>query len=394
MRKKWKRTLMRVLALMLCFSFIIPVYGATTKDKIKEKEEQLKQLEKEQQELKNKIEQLKKEQKDLLSYIGLLDAELDRMTTNLLNLEGQKADKEAQIEQTKADIEAAKEVEAEQYASMKLRIKYMYEQGNENFLELLLNSDDLKDFLNRSEYIKKITEYDRRKLEEFVATRESIEAYELELEDELFDLELLIAAAEAEVANMELLVAEKENEMLKYAESIASSEDMKNALDADWDKMDAELEKLEAQLKKEEEEAKNALKYNGGQFKWPLKNYFNITSDFGYRNHPISHTWRLHNGIDIGAPTGTPIMAAYDGVVATMSYTSSAGYYVMVNHGSGVYTVYMHCSKFVASVGQTVKTGDVIALVGSTGSSTAPHLHFSVRVNGAYVDPKPYLGLK
>ncbi len=416
MREKLKKNLIKILAVMLCCSFVLPVYGATTadkikdtKDKIKEREEQMKKLEKDQEELKKKIDNLKKEQSNLLDYIALLDEELDRMTTNLLELEEQKAAKEAEIEQTKADIEAAKEVEAEQYELMKRRIKYMYEQSDENFLALFLNSENLKDFLNRSEYINKITEYDREKLAEFVAIRESIEAYELQLEDELFDLELLITAAEAEVANMDLLIADKQAEMIKYSDSILASENMQNELEESWDDMEADLKKLEDQLKKQEEEERkrleeeerkrleeearqNAIKYSGGMFRWPLDNYFNVTSDYGYRIHPIYKTWRLHNGIDIGAPTGTPIKAAYDGTVTTMTYSSSAGYYVMVNHGSGIYSVYMHCSKFVAKVGQTVKAGDTIALVGSTGSSTAPHLHFSVRLNGSYVDPAPYIG--
>ncbi|MBO5227907.1 MAG: peptidoglycan DD-metalloendopeptidase family protein [Lachnospiraceae bacterium] len=418
MREKIKKNLGRILALAICLSFMLPVYGATTadkikdtKDKIKQREEQMAKLEKEQKALKDKIANLKSEQSDLLAYIGLLDEELDRMTNNLLDLEGKKAVKEAEIEKTKADIEVAKQIEAEQYESMKLRIKYMYEQGEENFLALFLNSEDLKDFLNRGEYVKQITEYDREKLAEFVATRESIEAYELKLEEELFDLELLVAAAEAEVNNMNILIADKNVEMQKYSDSILASEGMQNALEASWDEMEADLAELEVQLKKQEEEERKRLEeearkkaeeearkkaqmYSGGMFRWPLDNHFNVTSDYGYRNHPIYKTWRLHNGIDIGAPTGTPIKAAYAGTVVTMTYSSSAGYYVMVDHGGGVYSVYMHCSKFVAKVGQKVKMGDTIALVGSTGSSTAPHLHFSVRVNGSYVDPAPYIGYK
>ncbi len=418
MREKLKKNLGRILALVICLSFMLPVYGATTadkikdtKDKIKQREEQMAKLEKEQEALKDKIANLKSEQSDLLAYIGLLDEELDRMTNNLLDLEGKKAIKEAEIDQTKADIEVAKQIEAEQYESMKLRIKYMYEQGEENFLALFLNSDDLKDFLNRGEYVKQITEYDREKLAEFVATRESIEAYELKLEDELFDLELLVAAAEAEVNNMNILIADKNTEMQKYSDTILASEGMQNALEASWDEMEADLEELEVQLKKQEEEERKRLEeearkkaeeearkkaqmYSGGMFRWPLDNHFNVTSDYGYRIHPIYKTYRLHNGIDIGAPTGTPIKAAYAGTVVTMTYSSSAGYYVMVDHGGGVYSVYMHCSKFVAKVGQKVNMGDTIALVGSTGSSTAPHLHFSVRVNGSYVDPAPYIGYK
>ncbi len=391
-----KKNLIRALVLSICLSFNVPVYAApatTTKDKIKEKEEQQKKLKAGQEALKEKIASLKKEQTDLLEYIALLDEELDRLTTEALELEERKVLKEVEIAQTKASLVAVRQAEAKQYESMKLRIKYMYEQKNRNILDLFFDSVGVQAFLNHNEYVQKIVEYDRKKLTEFVATRKSIEAYELKLENELFDLELLVEAANMAVSNMELLLADKDAEITKYSESILENEGAQNVIDAEWDKLEEELKKLEEQLKKEEEEAKkNTPKYDGGQFIWPLKDYFKVTSPYGYRTHPKTHKWSLHNGIDIGAPTGTKIMAAGDGVVATMKENNTAGKYVMINHGSGVYTVYMHCSRFVAKVGQEVKAGDIIALVGSTGSSTAPHLHFSVRLNGTYVDPSPYVG--
>lgn len=405
MLKNRKRTVVRTLALILCCLFILPVYGASsTKDKIKNKEAEIKALENKQKELankqktlKDKIANLQKEQASLKNYIETLDAELDGIVTELLGLEEDKIVKEQEIADTEEQLIAAQQKEAEQYAAMKVRIKYMYENGNDNFLALLFSSENLKDLLNHAEYIEKMTQYDRDKLDEFVATRESIEDFKAVLIAERESLEALIKVTEAAQENMEILIAAKNEDLLKYYAQIASSKEDQNELsalqkelDEAEEKMNSELEALEEQLKKEE--AAKKIIYDGGQFIWPLKNYFKVTSDYGFRNHPLTHKWTLHNGIDIGAPTGTPIMAVYDGEVVTMSYTSSAGYFVMVNHGSGLYSVYMHCSKFVAKVGQKVKQGDTIALVGSTGSSTAPHLHFSVRLNGTYVNPGPYVG--
>ena len=145
---------------------------------------------------------------------------------------------------------------------------------------------------------------------------------------------------------------------------------------------------LEKRLKQEQ----SKVVYDGGQFKWPVPGYYNVTSNFGWRTHPIFKIQRLHNGIDIGAPTGTPIIAAYAGEVVVATYQAAAGNYIMINHGSNLYTVYMHMSKFNVKVGQSVKQGDTIGLVGSTGNSTGPHLHFSVRLNGEYVNSGPYVG--
>ena len=133
--------------------------------------------------------------------------------------------------------------------------------------------------------------------------------------------------------------------------------------------------------------------YDGGQFLFPLDYYSRVTSEYGWREHPIFKTQKFHSGIDFGAPSGQPIKAAYRGEVVIAEYSSSAGNYIMLNHGNGLATVYMHCSKLNVSVGQIVEKGDIIGLVGSTGNSTGPHLHFSVRQNGEYVDPGPYIGM-
>ena len=126
-------------------------------------------------------------------------------------------------------------------------------------------------------------------------------------------------------------------------------------------------------------------------FVWPCPSSTRVTSEYGYRIHPLTGTKKMHNGIDIGASTGTPIVAAASGTVAAASYNSSMGNYVMIDHGDSLYTVYMHCSAFNVSAGDTVSAGSTIAFVGSTGNSTGPHLHFSVRLNGSYVNPWNYV---
>jgi len=132
--------------------------------------------------------------------------------------------------------------------------------------------------------------------------------------------------------------------------------------------------------------------YDGGKFAWPVPVGVNINSEFGNRMHPILNVMKLHNGSDFASDRGTPIYAAYDGTVVAATYSGSMGNYVMIDHGDNVYTVYMHASVLNTSKGAKVSRGEKIAEVGSTGRSTGNHLHFSVRVNGRYVEPRNYLG--
>ena len=326
-----------------------------------------------------------------------MDAELAVATNNLEDLENQKVQKEAEIKQTEEELVVAKEVEAEQLASMQVRIQFMYENGNESYLDMIFNSKSIAELLNKAEYVSQIMAYDRQMLEEYQETRATIEEKEERLIREHQELEVLVAQAEAEKEAIELLISSKAKQLAQYESDIEASEAEVASMQEEMDALDQEIAKLEQKIREEEEAARRAAQqqrvvYDGGKFLFPLNSYSRMTSDYGWRIHPIYGTQRLHNGMDFGASTGTPIMAAYDGEVVVSTYSSSAGNYIMINHGGGLSTVYMHCSKLIAKVGDTVKKGDVIGLVGSTGNSTGPHLHFSVRVNGEYVDPAPYIG--
>ena len=129
----------------------------------------------------------------------------------------------------------------------------------------------------------------------------------------------------------------------------------------------------------------------GGEFLWPTPGNTTITSPFGNRFHPILHYYRNHNGIDIGAPMGEPVVASNPGTVITASYVGTYGNVVMIDHGGGVVTAYAHGSKILVEVGQVVQRGEVIMEIGSTGLSTGPHLHFEIKINGTFVDPLPYV---
>ena len=202
-------------------------------------------------------------------------------------------------------------------------------------------------------------------------------------------------AVEQEEANINALIEEKEAQILSVAGDIANQEAAIKEYEGMIAQENAEIAALEKAVAEEKArlEAENAQAriYNGGVFAWPCPGYKRISDDYGNRIHPILGTQQFHNGIDMAAASGTSILAAYDGDVAAAAYSSSMGNYIMVSHGSGLYTIYMHCSALYVSKGQSVSKGQKIAAVGSTGRTTGPHLHFSVRLNGSYTSPWNYL---
>lgn len=199
----------------------------------------------------------------------------------------------------------------------------------------------------------------------------------------------------AEEAALEELIAAKEQAIREYDSNISNKDAAIREYEADVKEQNEIIETLEKAIAEEKRkllaESGSVIIYDGGQFKFPLASYTRISSEYGNRIHPTLGVQKFHNGVDFAAPTGTAIYAAYDGKVVAAAYSSSMGNYVMIDHGSGLYTIYMHASKLYVSAGAVVVRGETIAAVGSTGRSTGPHLHFSVRLNGAYTSPWNYL---
>lgn len=385
----WKKKGMCFLALVLAVTLSFPVYASSTKDKLDDAEQDKKDVQSRIEEVQEKIKDIELLRNDAKAYIAAMDAELAAAEENLADLQEQTAAKEEEIAQTEVELAQARETEAEQYASMKVRIQFMYENGNQTYLDLILNSGSIAELLNKTEYISQITEYDRKMLEEYQQTRADIEDKEAKLVKEHEELEELVAEAEEEKEAIEVLIASKAEQLAQYEAEIAAGEAEVDAMEEELADIENNIAQLEEQLRQEN----SRVIYDGGQFLFPLDFYYRVTSEYGWRIHPIYGTEKYHSGIDFGAPTGQPIKAAYKGEVVISEYSSSAGNYIMINHGNGLATVYMHCSKLNVSVGQIVEKGDIIGLVGSTGNSTGPHLHFSVRLNGEYVDPGPYIGM-
>lgn len=365
---------------------------------IKEKESAIASAKNEKNALakgKSDVEQIKRNlensKANLSQYVAELDNQVETIEANIANLENQIAEKEDEIEKTKKELEEAIETRDNQYAAMKKRVQAIYEQGDNFYLELILNSKGLGDLLNQVDYIEELSKYDDKMFKDYSDTVEYVTLCEAQLEAEEEVLKEAKATKEEEQAAVEKLISEKEAEIASVETEIQDKERAIRELEAEIAEQNATISELEAIVKAQKESLATMRNYDGGAFCWPAPSYTKVSSEFGNRTHPVLGINLFHNGVDLAAPGGSNILAAYDGVVVSASYTSAMGNYVMIDHGDGLYTVYMHASKLNVSQGQEVKRGDVIALVGSTGRSTGNHLHFSVRKNGEYVSPWNYI---
>lgn len=364
---------------------------ASTKS-LQEAQDEKAQLEKALKEAQGTIEDLKDSKGDIESKVTELNQQLIDISARITDLENQLTAKSEDIQETKDELAGAKEREAQQYADMKVRIQFMYENGQTSYLEALLSSRNISEFLNSADYIAQIQSYDRQKLTEYQDTVESIVNLEAQLEQEYTDLEALKSTVGSNKATVAAMMRQKESELADISGDI---EDAQSDADYYAAEIQAQEELIAAIKRAEAEKAAAGVEehpYTGGAFRWPCPSSTRVTSDYGTRVSPMSGASSNHKGIDIGASAGADIIAAADGTVTAASYSSAAGNYVMIDHGGGLYTVYMHASSLLVSPGQTVSAGDVIAKVGSTGISTGSHLHFGVSLNGSYVSPWSYLG--
>lgn len=373
-----------------------------TSDSIREKEEQIKQAEQEKEALQSGLtnlqavkKELETQKANLKEYVAQLDNSLLEMEQNIIQLNQQISAKEEEIRQNEIELEAALEREESQKESMITRIRFVYETGTPQIAELLLGAANFGDFLNKADYVQKVVAYDQRMLQDYMNIREYVELCREELELEKQILDQAKFNVELEQQSLEELIDQKSRDIISYETDISNKENAIKEYEAEIAAQNAEIAALEAAVAEEKKKiianSGTVLTYDGGVFKFPLATYTRISDDYGMRIHPTLGVEQFHNGVDFASPKGTAIYAAYDGVVAAAAYSGTMGNYVMIDHGDGLYTIYMHASALYVEKGDIVARGETIAAVGSTGRSTGNHLHFSVRLNGAYTSPWNYL---
>ena len=403
--KRWKRIFCVALGLALVFG-TASRYQTTafaselTNDNIKQMEAEIKKAQEEKKALQSgltNVKELKKELEEsktsLSNYVAEMDANLATVQAKIDELKTLIAEKEEEIADKTEELEDAIEVQQNQYEAMKSRIKFMYEKGDSLSLELIFSSESFGEMLNKAEYIESLSAYDRKMLDEYVAYAEYVALCKEGLEEEKSVLDEAKAAAQAEEDALNELIAAKEQEINQVSSDIANKEQAIKDYEADIAAENETIKALEAAVAEERKKlaAEQGRKYDGGMFTWPAPSYTRISSEYGNRMHPTLGVEKFHNGLDMAAPGGSPILAAYDGKVVAADYNSSMGNYIMIDHGDSLYTIYMHASALYVSKGTEVSKGDKIGAVGTTGRSTGNHLHFGVRLNGSYVNPWNYL---
>ncbi|MCI9438597.1 MAG: peptidoglycan DD-metalloendopeptidase family protein [Lachnospiraceae bacterium] len=407
-KRNWRRRIAGLaIGLALCLgagnmSAAASGSSAVTSDSIKAKEAEISQKKKEKEGLKDglsDLRQIKKnletQKENLKNYVKTLDDSLEQIERRIAELKNEISLKEEEILQTENELAAAQEKEENQMMLMSVHVRLVYETGTPSLVDMLLGAKSFGDFLNQVDYVEKMAAFDQQLWKEYKAAREYVQLCkdELELEKEILDETK--ASVEQEQKNLEELIEEKSNEITRYETDITNKEKAIREYEAEIKAQEDEIRLLEAAVAEERkkliEQNRKALIYDGGVFKFPLATYTRISDDYGNRIHPTLGVEQFHNGVDFAAPGGTAIYAAYDGEVVAASYSATMGNYVMINHGDGLYTIYMHASALYVSRGDAVAKGTTIAAVGSTGRSTGNHLHFSVRLNGSYVSPWGYL---
>lgn len=402
----------KIFAVMLILAILTASCGnvfTPMADTVKNQKAQKKKLEKKRAKETEKIEKLKGKRDEIQDTIKKLDEKKQDIELKISDY-NEKVDKtEKSIAKVEIEIKAAKKVEDEQYDIMKKRIRYMYENGESDYFEIILGSNSMEDLLNQSEYMSRISEYDNTLLERYKQAKKVAGEKKLEKEEKLVELnatlnelevkkaenERLAEAKNAQIEKFESLIKEAGKKVSEYDLEIVKKEKYIDRLIAAAEKAERERREREAarQAKTGEKDNHEYVpgKASASGMIWPMPSSRYITSGFGYRNEVMAGSGTFHNGIDIAVNAGAPIIAAKAGRVIAAGYHYSMGNHVILDHGNGVYTVYMHSSKLLVSVGQEVSQGQTIALVGSTGMSTGPHLHFSVKLNGQYVNPLNYV---
>lgn len=330
------------------------------------------------------LENINVELTENLEQISKLDEEIGGYETEVENINKNLESLNQQIIETENNLNTIEERLQKQQQLLQKRVVFAYEEGQTRYLDVLLNSKSIIDFISRYYLISEIAQYDKDLLDNITKEKEEISEIEKNLVTSKENLKKL------KNEQKKIMVSLENSKVIRssYANKL-SKEEMKiqeeiNLYQQELDLMDLEI--LMAALN-----SNGNTQYVGGAFAWPAPGYYTITSPYGMRTHPILKSYRNHTGMDIGAPMGSYAVAANDGIVTKSTYSNSYGNMVMIDHGGGVVTLYAHGSELIAQVGDVVKRGDAIMKVGSTGWSTGPHLHFEIRINGKAIDPYPYL---
>lgn len=396
-----RRLFVTILAGLMVLALILPLLssvflsaGAVTQEELKNQIAGLKSSAGDAAAKKKEIEaQLKAIQSDKAKAMerrNLLVQQLSSIESQIANTQSQIDTYNSLITQQEAALTEAQAQEDAAYQRFRTRARAMEEGGDISYLSVLFQADSFTDLLDRLAMVDEIVAYDNSVVESLAQAREQVEAKLADLRETEEGLEEQKKLQDAQRAEQAAKVSEAESVLSELKRDEANAQALHEAAEADLKRQEAAIAKKEKEYKAMVEEAKRKAAFTTGSgYVYPVPSgYTRISSGFKWRNCPF-HGREHHNGMDLPAPSGTAIYAVKGGVVIISTYApSSYGNYVMIDHGDGTTTLYAHMSSRNVKAGDIVKQGQTIGAVGSTGSSTAPHLHLELKVNGVRKDPK------
>ena len=379
MKKKMIKYLTILLICNITINYIespIRVHADTLQEKKDKKED-----------IENKLEDTKDERKVIEKESAKLQEELDLVKTKLdkLNEEINTLNKENKnLEEEILEVEKVLE---ENYEIIRSIIKIQYEQKVGGYLSILLEAKDFGNFLRRLEVVSNLIKNNDETIREIKELQVELESKKETLTKQMDEINKNKIIVEEEKGRLDKLNKEnkaKVKKLIKLQGELSSQIKL-------TEKEISELESRGQEINNEIVSSSGGGSYNGSKMAWPVIGYTTLSSKFGYRIHPISGEKKLHTGIDIPAPAGTPVVAANSGTVIISRYDNSYGNMVAIDHGGGLVSFYAHNTERLVKVGDKVSKGQKISTVGTTGYSTGNHLHFEVKKNGTFVDPMNYL---
>ncbi len=378
------KKMVRIIALIMAIAMVLGVLALgvsyvfaegeqalidESQKKVNEQQQKLNDINKKKNLTASDIESLKKE---TVTIQGQIDAKNSEISVT-----------DKRLKEAEADLAEAKERSQNQYDAYKERFRVMCESGPASYLEVILNSDSLMDFVSNIETAKEISAYDKKIYEEMKTSEEKIQ----KLTDEISASKKKLETEKSALAQQKSNLDAKQSQLERVKRTLqADSEAAQKIIDEEIRKQNA----LKAQIAGKLSNSGSST-YTGGAFVWPTPSCTYITSHFApQRVNPVTGKLRPHTGTDIGAQYGANIIAAATGTVIFSGWNGGYGNCVIIDHGGGRSTLYAHMSSIGVSSGQTVSAGQSVGKVGSTGNSTGPHLHFEIMINGVAVDPMQY----
>lgn len=332
-----------------------------------------------------------------LDDLRLIKKEISETKDNIKKLSEDIKEKTKDIETIENKISEMQQKLEKKIEDYNLRLVEVYKEGDVKYLDILFGAEDFNDFLTRYQYIQYINDSDQSLMDEIKEYKATLKEEQDKVKQVKADLEAAKQNKEAQTIQLaqmgeskKALISELTVQEKAIQKSIRDMEQASNAIGAQIQALQAQASRL---AQGDVVGYQGAYVPVGGALTFPVPSYYGVTSEYGWRGDPFSGGQSFHMGIDLGASSGASVLSAGDGKIILQEYHWSYGNYVVVDHGNGLSTVYAHMTGFAKPFGSIVKAGEEIGYVGSTGSSTGPHLHFEVRVNGQHTNPRGYLGI-